>query len=184
MLKRREDTSLRTQLISLVCLVTLIPFVIGQWLSYRQTADVIEQNLTEQTQLNLQQMEKTLDATLASYEDLLYQMYTDDTMVDLVNKLVAGKDMAVSRNQLQRSIRERRMPSRICRQSLSCLRMAPTRHMTNCWPRRRRAHGWIHGMQRNCISRWPAPTARTIFLRPMPSRSWISQDICSTLRIA
>ena len=107
MLKQREDTSLRTQLISLVCLVTLIPFVIGQWLSYRQTADVIEQNLTEQTQLNLQQMEKTLDATLASYEDLLYQMYTDDTMVDLVNKLVAGKDMAVSRNQLQRSIREK-----------------------------------------------------------------------------
>ena len=35
------SASLRTQLITLVCLVTLIPFAVGQWLSYRQTAAVI-----------------------------------------------------------------------------------------------------------------------------------------------
>lgn len=100
----RRDVSLRTQLITLVCLVTLIPFVIGQWLNYRQTASIIRDNLNQQTQSNLQQMEKTLDAMLASYEDLLYQLYTDDSIVDLVNKLTAQEDVALSRNQLQRAI--------------------------------------------------------------------------------
>ena len=51
------SASLRTQLITLVCLVTLIPFAAGQWLSYRQTAAVIRENMDEQTRLNLQQME-------------------------------------------------------------------------------------------------------------------------------
>lgn len=101
------SASLRTQLITLVCLVTLIPFAVGQWLSYRQTAAVIRENMDEQTRLNLQQMEKTLDATLASYEDLLYQIYTNDTVVELVNKLAAGEDVALSRNQLRREIQEK-----------------------------------------------------------------------------
>lgn len=102
-----RSASLRTQLITLVCLVTLIPFAAGQWLSYRQTAAVIRENMDEQTRLNLQQMEKTLDATLASYEDLLYQIYTNDTVVELVNKLAAGEDVALSRNQLRREIQEK-----------------------------------------------------------------------------
>lgn len=101
------SASLRTQLITLVCLVTLIPFAAGQWLSYRQTAAVIRENMDEQTRLNLQQMEKTLDATLASYEDLLYQIYTNDTVVELVNKLATGEDVALSRNQLRREIQEK-----------------------------------------------------------------------------
>lgn len=101
------SASLRTQLITLVCLVTLIPFAVGQWLSYRQTAAVIRENMDEQTRLNLQQMEKTLDATLASYEDLLYQIYTNDTVVELVNKLATGEDVALSRNQLRREIQEK-----------------------------------------------------------------------------
>ena len=101
------SASLRTQLITLVCLVTLIPFAAGQWLGYRQTAAVIRENMDEQTRLNLQQMEKTLDATLASYEDLLYQIYTNDTVVELVNKLAAGEDVALSRNQLRREIQEK-----------------------------------------------------------------------------
>ena len=104
---QHRSASLRTQLITLVCLVTLIPLAVGQWLSYRQTAAVIRENMDEQTRLNLQQMEKTLDATLASYEDLLYQLYTDDTVVELVNKLAAGEDVALSRNQLRREIQEK-----------------------------------------------------------------------------
>lgn len=108
------SASLRTQLITLVCLVTLIPFVVGQWLSYRQTAAVIRENIDEQTRLNLQQMEKTLDATLASYEDLLYQIYTNDTVVELVNKLATGEDVALSRNQLRREISARNTGKGLC----------------------------------------------------------------------
>lgn len=108
------SASLRTQLITLVCLVTLIPFAVGQWLSYRQTAAVIRENMDEQTRLNLQQMEKTLDATLASYEDLLYQIYTNDTVVELVNKLATGEDVALSRNQLRREISARNTGKGLC----------------------------------------------------------------------
>ena len=109
-----RSAGLRTQLITLVCLVTLIPFAAGQWLSYRQTAAVIRENMDEQTRLNLQQMEKTLDATLASYEDLLYQIYTNDTVVELVNKLATGEDVALSRNQLRREISARNTGKGLC----------------------------------------------------------------------
>lgn len=101
---KHAPASLRTQLIVLVCLVTLLPFSVGQWLSYRHTATVVQENMSDKSAQNVQQMKKTLDATLASYEDLLYQLYTDDTIVALVNQLVSGTDVAMGNNQLRRAI--------------------------------------------------------------------------------
>ena len=162
------SASLRTQLITLVCLVTLIPFAVGQWLSYRQTAAVIRENMDEQTRLNLQQMEKTLDATLASYEDLLYQIYTNDTVVELVNKLATGEDVALSRNQLRREIQEKVFAKPYLGALQCCLRMAPIPPMTSCWLPRPAAPGWTAGTAQPCTVRWPPPTPRIIFLQPMP----------------
>lgn len=162
------SASLRTQLITLVCLVTLIPFAVGQWLSYRQTAAVIRENMDEQTRLNLQQMEKTLDATLASYEDLLYQIYTNDTVVELVNKLAAGEDVRSAVTSFGVKYRKRSLPSHIWALLRYCLRTAPIPPMTSCWLPRPAAPGWTAGTAKRCTDRWPPPIPRIIFLRPMP----------------
>jgi len=99
-----KTNNLRLQLIVMVCIVTLLPFSIGQWMSYQRINMIVEENLQLQKQTNLNQMDKTLDATLSAYEDLLYQLYTDDTMVSLVKKLTEGREVSVSRNQLRREI--------------------------------------------------------------------------------
>ena len=162
------SASLRTQLITLVCLVTLIPFAAGQWLSYRQTAAVIRENMDEQTRLNLQQMEKTLDATLASYEDLLYQIYTNDTVVELVNKLAAGEDVALSRNQLRREIQEKVFAKPYLGAITVLFEDGSYSTYDKRWLPRPAAPGWTAGTAQPCTARWPPPTPRIIFLRPMP----------------
>lgn len=162
------SASLRTQLITLVCLVTLIPFAVGQWLSYRQTAAVIRENMDEQTRLNLQQMEKTLDATLASYEDLLYQIYTNDTVVELVNKLATGEDVALSRNQLRREIQEK-VFAKPYLGAITVLLEDGSYSTYDKLLASSTSSTWLDGWNSEEMSdRWPPPIPRIIFLRPMP----------------
>ncbi|NMA67383.1 MAG: histidine kinase, partial [Clostridiaceae bacterium] len=54
---------------------------------------------------NLEQTGNSLKLRIESYEDLLYQMYTDDNIVALVDKINNDKDLAVSVNQLRRLMR-------------------------------------------------------------------------------
>ena len=106
-MRRKYTTSLRTQLILLVCFFTLLPFLVGQWISYQHTAMVIQENISEQSRQNVEQTQKTLDAALSAYEDLLYQLYTDDTIVAACNEIIAGKDVAVANNRLRLAIQAR-----------------------------------------------------------------------------
>ena len=53
----------------------------------------------------MKQTGKNLEIWLESYEDLLYQIYTDDDVVSLVNKLNNKEDAPVAKNQLRRYLR-------------------------------------------------------------------------------
>ena len=103
-MRSKRASSLRTQLILLVCIVTILPFLVGQWTSYQHTAVVIRENLSDQSRQNVEQTQKTLNVTLASYENLLYQLYTDDEIVAACNELMEGKDVAVANNRLRLAV--------------------------------------------------------------------------------
>lgn len=103
-MRSKRASSLRTQLILLVCIVTILPFLVGQWTSYQHTAVVIRENLSDQSRQNVEQTQKTLNVTLASYENLLYQLYTDDEIVAACNELLEGKDVAVANNRLRLAV--------------------------------------------------------------------------------
>ena len=51
---------------------------------------------------NLIQVDNNLNIWMESYEDLLYQIYTEDNMVLWVDKLMEGTDEAVTVNQMRR----------------------------------------------------------------------------------
>ena len=103
-MRSKRASSLRTQLILVVCIVTILPFLVGQWTSYQHTAVVIRENLSDQSRQNVEQTQKTLNVTLASYENLLYQLYTDDEIVAACNELMEGKDVAVANNRLRLAV--------------------------------------------------------------------------------
>lgn len=105
LLSRWRAVSLRRQIILVVCLVALLPFTVGQWISNRQLTRAISQRDEEQALLTLNQMEAALDITLAGYDDLLYQLYADQELSLVINELADDPDDALLITRLQNRLR-------------------------------------------------------------------------------
>ena len=65
----------------------------------------MQQNVERMTRANLEQTKVSLDVWLDSYEDILFQVYTDDYIVELVDKINAGEDVANNRKLLRKTLR-------------------------------------------------------------------------------
>ncbi len=102
MLSRKNKVSLQTRLIRLFLIASAIPLLFISFFSYYNISYTLKNNTEELINNNLKQTSKNLDIWLESYEDILYQIYTNDDVVALVDNLNAGKDIAVSKNQLRR----------------------------------------------------------------------------------
>ena len=94
--------SLRNRLISIFILTSTVPLLFaGIFLSYN-TIRLMRENTKTLTQQNLKQIDDNMNLLLDSYEDLVYQIYTDDDVVRWMDSLNAGEDEAVTINQLRR----------------------------------------------------------------------------------
>jgi two-component system sensor histidine kinase YesM len=102
---RSNKVSLQTKLIRLFLMTSAVPILFISFFSYYNISNTLKKNTEELTVNNLEQTSNSLNIWLESYEDILYQIYTDDDVVALVDKLNKGKDVAVSKNQLRRFLR-------------------------------------------------------------------------------
>jgi len=102
--KQANKGSLKNRLIVSFCLISIIPIIIMNIISYYNTSTSVQNNVDELTNINLAQTKNNINLALSSYEDLLYQTYTDDYIVELVDKIDNNQDLAVSRNQLRRTL--------------------------------------------------------------------------------
>ena len=100
-----NKVSLQTKLIRLFFVTSIIPIFIMSLFFYYNISDTLRKNTEELTINNLEQTGNSLKIKLESYEDLLYQMYTDDNIVSLVDKINNDEDLPVSINQLRRHMR-------------------------------------------------------------------------------
>jgi len=100
-----KKKSFKYRLILYFCLISITPIIIMNIISYYNTSNTVQTNVDELTDINLEQTKNNINIVLTSYEDLLYQMYTDDDLVALTDKIDAASDLAVSRNQLRRMLR-------------------------------------------------------------------------------
>lgn len=96
--------SFKYRLIVSFCLISIIPIIVMNIISYYNISTIVQKNVDELTDINLAQTKNNIKTVLSSYEDLLYQMYTDDNIVELVDKININQDIAVSRNQLRRTL--------------------------------------------------------------------------------
>ena len=76
-----NKVSLQTKLIRLFFVTSIIPIFIMSLFFYYNISDTLRKNTEELTINNLEQTGNSLKIKLESYEDLLYQMYTDDNIV-------------------------------------------------------------------------------------------------------
>lgn len=101
----RKRKSLGFKLMLSFVITSIIPIVLMNLFSYYNTTGIVRDNITEMTEYNLNQTQSSVSTYVESYRDVLYQIYSDDEVIDLVNKLNAGEDIIVSKNQLQRKLR-------------------------------------------------------------------------------
>ncbi len=97
--------SFKYRLIIYFCIVSIIPIIIINIVAYYNIKAKVQENVDELKSFSLMQMDTNIKMALSSYEDLLYQMYTDDDIVALLDKINKGENIAVSRNQLRRTLR-------------------------------------------------------------------------------
>lgn len=98
--------SLRTRLLLCFYILAIIPMIAIAGISLRNTIHIQEDNFNSMMHVNLEQINKNVNLTMDSYRDLLYQLYTDDTVIELVKDLNTGENLAVARSQLLRKVRE------------------------------------------------------------------------------
>lgn len=102
---RIDRKSIRIQLVVAFVLTSIIPILLVNIIYYYNTSKLVQQNVESMTKANLEQTKGCLDVWLDSYEDILFQVYTDDYIVELVDQLNDGKDVANNRKLLRKTLR-------------------------------------------------------------------------------
>lgn len=100
-----DRKSIRTRLIMAFVVTSFMPIALVNIVAYYNTSRLVRQNMESMTNANLEQTRVSLDVWLDSYQDILYQAYTDDDIVELVDMINAGEDVANNRQKLRRTLR-------------------------------------------------------------------------------
>ena len=79
--------SFRNKLIVSFLLVSLLPMLAVQMMSYYISTGAMENKINDLVQVNLLQTSKSLDTSMKAYEDLLFQLFIDDDVMALVKDI-------------------------------------------------------------------------------------------------
>lgn len=104
-LRTVSGSSMKGKILTAFMLTSIIPMFILIVASYVNTSHIVRDNVTEQTHMNLEQTRSSLDIWVDSYEDILFQIYMNDDIVDMVNELNSGDDITRVTGQLRRTLR-------------------------------------------------------------------------------
>jgi two-component system sensor histidine kinase YesM len=96
--------SFKYRLIVSFCIISIMPVIIIQIVSYYNLAGKLQKKIDALENINLVQTSKIVSTKLDFYEDLLYQMYTDDHLIELVNKLNGDENIEFNSGQLRRAL--------------------------------------------------------------------------------
>ena len=80
-------------------ITAVVPSFVLILFSYFNTAQIVRENVADMLQANLQQTESSMNVWMDSYEDILFQVYMNDDIVDMVGKIEEGE--AVSYTHLR-----------------------------------------------------------------------------------
>ena len=101
-----KKMSFKYKLICSFIFASITPILLVQSISYYNMTTSMKENVDELINFNLVQTEKNLNTALNSYTDILYQIYTDDEIVDLVNKMNEQSENALEVNILREKLRK------------------------------------------------------------------------------
>ncbi len=97
--------SLGVRLVMSFMATSMIPIILITIFSYYNISNIVNKNNEELMKYNLMRTKTTLEISVESYEDVLVQIYSDDDVVSLINKINRKENLIVSKNQLRRALR-------------------------------------------------------------------------------
>ena len=102
--KHKKKSSLQLRLTLAFCITSIIPLILMNIFSYYNTSNIVRDNVQELTRVNLLQTASSLDVWLESYKDILFQIYTNDDIVDLIDNINNNENVSVNKNALCRTL--------------------------------------------------------------------------------
>ena len=104
-IRKLDRKSIKIRLVTAFVVTSIIPILLVNIVYYYNTSKLVRHNAESMTRANLEQTKVSLDVWLDSYEDILFQVYTDDYIVELVDEINAGEDVANNRKKLRKTLR-------------------------------------------------------------------------------
>jgi len=98
-------SSLKGKLLTAFMITAILPSFILIFFSYMNTTSIVRDNMEELMQLNLEQTKSSLEVWLDSYKDILFQIYMNDDIVDMVDRINEGEDIPEMTGRLRRTLR-------------------------------------------------------------------------------
>lgn len=109
MMKRLKEIlftpSLKGKMIGAFVLTSLIPVIVITAFAYINTSHIVRDNVDEMTDANLRQTRTSLDVWLDSYEDILFQIYMNDDIVEMTKALNRNEDTSFVSGRLRKNLR-------------------------------------------------------------------------------
>lgn len=101
-----KKLSLKSRLILAFIFISIIPVTVAISFGYYNSSQIIRQNAEDVAHSNIVQTGVSLDVWLDSYEDILFQIYTNDEIVALIDTINQDdSDGIVAGGQLRRMLR-------------------------------------------------------------------------------
>ena len=104
-IRKLDRKSIKIRLVTAFVATSIVPILLVNIVYYYNTSKLVRHNVESMTRANLEQTKVSLDVWLDSYEDILFQVYTDDYIVELVDEINAGEDVANNRKKLRKTLR-------------------------------------------------------------------------------
>ncbi len=100
--KHLKNRSFRVILTASFILISIIPLVVLQGISNASVRSSLQANMTRLSSIALEQARNNMSLLLEAYEDILYQLYTNDDLIAYVDNIENKIDIALNTNQLNR----------------------------------------------------------------------------------
>lgn len=101
----KKEITLRQKLVPFFLMASILPVLAMGIISLIRLGTNMQQSIDMQVEGNLDKADQVLDIILDKYATILYDLCTDDSLVEIVEKMDAGEaDTEVSVNQLRREL--------------------------------------------------------------------------------
>lgn len=97
-----KKSSLKSKLLRIFVVSLTVPIILFSVFMSYNTFQMLKRSTENLMMISMKQMDDNIKLLIDSYEDLLYQVYTEDEMVMWLDKLNSGRDTYVTTGQIRR----------------------------------------------------------------------------------